>query len=113
MDSTQTSFAEVTAQRLQALAELYRLGQVSDVMGRTLEKLLAYEAELCQTQLSQLETDLAAFEQQYQLSSDEFYRRFQTGQTDDTMDFVEWASLVQIANNLRHRLKLLTEAITA
>jgi hypothetical protein len=111
VDSTQTSFAEVTAQRLQALAELYRLGQVSDVMDRTLEKLLAYEAELCQTQLSQLETDLAAFEQQYQLSSDEFYRRFQAGQTDDSMDFVEWASLVQMANNLKQRLKLLTEAI--
>ncbi len=113
MDSTQTPFAEVTAQRLQALAELYRLGQVSDVMDRTLEKLLAYEAELCQAQLSQLETDLAAFEQQYQLSSDEFYRRFQAGQTDDTMDFVEWVSLVQIANNLRQRLNLLTEATTA
>lgn len=113
MDSAQTSFAEVTAQRLQALAELYRLGQVSDVMDRTLEKLLAYEAELCQAQLSQLQTDLVAFEQQYQFSSDEFYRRFQAGQTDDAMDFVEWASLVQMANNLRQRLKLLTEAIKA
>lgn len=113
MNIAQTSFAEVTAQRLQALAELYRLGQVSEVMDRTLEKLLAYEAELCQTQLNQLQTDLAAFEQQYQLSSDEFYRRFQAGQTDDSMDFVEWASLVQMAHNLKQRLKLLTEAVKA
>lgn len=113
MNNIQTSAAKVTAQRLQALAELYRLGQVSEVMDRTLEKLLVYEAEISQDQLNQLQSDLAIFEQQYQLSSDEFYRRFQAGQTDDTMDFVEWASLVQMASNLRQRLKLLTEAIEA
>jgi len=41
-----------------------------------LGKLLVYEAEGYQAQLSQLQADLAAFEQQYQLSSSEFYRRF-------------------------------------
>ena len=41
------------------------------------------------------------------MTSDEFYRRFRAGQTDDRMDFVEWASLVQMAANLRQRLSLL------
>jgi len=58
--------------------------------------------------LNQLQADLAEFEQRYGLSSDTFYRRFQTGQTDDRMDYVEWASLVQMTRNLQKRLHLLT-----
>ena len=40
------------------------------------------------------------------MASDDFYRRYQAGQTDDRMDFVEWAALVQMANN--QRLRVLT-----
>jgi len=99
----------LTAERLHALAELYQQGQASDLMDRTLEKLLRHEAEQCQAQLRQLQADLAQFEQQYQLSSTEFYRQFQAGQTSDDMDYVEWASLVQMAHNLEKRLRLLTD----
>ena len=108
MNDKQVSSTNVVAQRLHTLAELYQQGQVSEVMDRTLEKLLAYEAEVCRAQLSQLQADLAAFERQYQLASSEFYRRFQAGQTDDMMDYVEWASLVQMSDNLKKRLELLT-----
>ena len=51
--------------------------------------------------LEQLRKDLAEFENKYNLSSQEFYRQFQDGKTDDRMDFVEWASLFQIADNLQ------------
>ena len=98
----------LTAERLHALAELYQQGQVSDLMDRTLEKLLRHEAERCQAQLRQIQTDLGEFEQKYHLSSTEFYRLFQAGQTSDEMDYVEWASLVQMARNLEKRLRLLT-----
>jgi hypothetical protein len=50
---------------------------------------VVYEADVCRAQLRQLQTDLAEFERQYSLSSAEFYRRFQAGQTDDRMDYVE------------------------
>ena len=96
------------AQRLRALARLYQQGQASTLMDRTLSKLLAHEADICRAQLNQLQADLAEFEQRYGLSSDAFYRRFQAGQTDDRMDYVEWASLVQMTRNLQKRLRLLT-----
>jgi uncharacterized protein YukE len=98
----------LTAERLHALAELYRQGQVSDLTERTLAKLLRQEAEACQAQLSQLQADLSEFEQKYHRSSAEFYQQFQAGQTGDDMDYVEWASLVQMADNLTKRLRLLT-----
>jgi hypothetical protein len=97
----------LTAERLQALAELYRQGQESDLMDRTLEKLLRHEAEQSQVQLRQLQADLAELEQRYHLSSAEFYQRYRAGQMGDEMDYIEWASLVQMAHNLEKRLELL------
>ena len=113
MGNVRQSSAGVTAQRLQMLAQIYQKGQASALMERTLDKLLAHEADVCRTQLSQLQADLAEFEQRYSLSSAEFYRRFQAGQTDDRMDYVEWASLVQMAQRLQERLRLLTGEDTA
>jgi len=81
------------------------------LMDRTLDKLLTHEAQVSRTQLTQLQADLAEFERRYGFLSEEFYRRFQAGQTDDRMDFVEWASLVQMADNLQKRLRLLTNEV--
>jgi hypothetical protein len=106
--SVLASPSNTVAQRLAALAQLYQQGQPSALVERTLDKLLAYEAEICRAQLAQLQADLAEFEQRYGMPSDEFYRRFQAGQTDDRMDYVEWASLVQMADNAQKRLRLLT-----
>jgi len=105
--SVLTTPSNTVAQRLTALAQLYQQGQPNALIERALDKLLAYEADTCRTQLAQLQADLAEFEQRYGLSSDEFYRHFQSGQTDDRMDYVEWASLAQMAQNLRERLRLL------
>jgi hypothetical protein len=103
----QTMSTATVAKRLSRLALLYEKGQASEVMDRTLDKLLTYEAEQSQAQLDELTTELSEIEHKYGMTSDEFYRRFQAGQTDDRMDFVEWASLVQMAANVRQRLSLL------
>jgi alpha-amylase/alpha-mannosidase (GH57 family) len=106
--TVQASSAATVAQRLRVLAQLYQQGQASEFMDRTLNKLLAHEADLCREQLNELQEDLAEFEERYGLPSDEFYRRYQAGQTDDRMDYVEWASLVQMRNNLQERLQILS-----
>jgi len=107
MSSVQSPSTTIS-QRLRTLAQLYQQGRPSELMERTLDKMLSFEADTCQAQLAELEADLAAFEERYNLSSAEFYRRFQAGEIDDRMDYVEWASLVQMADNLRARLRLLT-----
>jgi hypothetical protein len=55
-----------------------------------------------------LRHDLAEFEERYGLSSAKFYQSFQKGLTDDWMDYIEWASLFQMKENLRKRLQILT-----
>jgi hypothetical protein len=98
----------VVADRLERLAHLLRTGQASDLMSRTLDKLISHEAEVSLTQLKQLQTDLAEFEGAYGMTSDEFFHRYQTGLTDDRMEFVEWASLIQMTLKLRQRMEALT-----
>ncbi len=92
---------------LEQLAELYRHGYESEIMRKTLNKLFKYETETCISQLRQLGNDLSDFEKQYDMSSEEFYQHFQEGKTDDKMDFVEWASLVQMSFRLGKQLELL------
>lgn len=93
--------------RVQTLEKLYAEGQVSPVIDLALEKALAYERGEAQHQLAQLEQDLAEFEQEYGLTSDGFYARFEAGEMGDAVDFVEWASLFQMAQRLQDRIALL------
>lgn len=95
------------AQKLEQLAEMCRQGHASDMMLKTLHKLFGYEARSCLSQLEELRQALSDFEQRHGMSSDLFYRRFKAGETDDRMDFVEWASLVQMTRRLEKRLALL------
>jgi hypothetical protein len=110
MSEVQVMTRNNAARLLQKLARLYQQQQVSETMARTLEKLLHYEAESSREQLRQLREDLRQFEEKYGLSSAEFYQRFQAGETDDRMDYVEWAAMAQMAQNLEARLELLTSA---
>ncbi len=97
-----------TAEKLRTLAQLHQRGQFTELMDRTLDKLFSYEADISRQQLAQLQSDLAEFEARYGMTSEEFYARFQAGELGDDMDYVEWASLVQMARNLRERLSVLT-----
>lgn len=38
------------------------------------------------------------FEERYQMSSENFYQRFQAGELEDTIDFFEWNTYYEIVN---------------
>lgn len=44
-----------------------------------------------QSQVLDLENRLKNFESQYQMSSENFYQRFRSGELGDSMDFFEWS----------------------
>jgi hypothetical protein len=97
----------MSADRVQVLEKLYEQGQGSELLDQALEKLFVYELRTCERQLDQLAQDLAEFEYRYSLSSLDFYRKFQAGEMGDAMDYVEWASLCQMARRLEDRIDLL------
>jgi hypothetical protein len=58
--------------------------------------------------LAALIRSLVAYEQRYQMSSADFYVRYQKGEMGDTIDFVEWAGdyqhYLEIKDELERRL---------
>jgi len=65
-----------------------------------------------ETVLRDLERDLADLEQQYQMSSEVFYQRWQAGQLGDAADFMDWNALYQMACQVRDRLNVLRDEST-
>jgi len=80
-----------TVNRLQSLLDLYRGGYHSPIVDQAVSKLIALEAKQCRAELQRLTARLSGYEQQYQMTSDEFYRRFRSGELGDDMDWVEWS----------------------
>jgi hypothetical protein len=103
-----TSVYIKTPRQISRLAELYAKKHVSDLTARTLGKLVDLEISEASMQLKEIERDLAEYEKQYGMSSHEFFEKYNSGQTDDRMDYVEWASLTQMADHLRQHLELLS-----
>ena len=101
-----TTQAEIINQ-LKTLEALSQQGGYSDILALSLRKIIIQEKNNIQVQIQELETDLQAFEQQYQLSSEDFYRQFKTGQLGDDIDFVEWSVFHEIWLDLQKRLTLI------
>jgi hypothetical protein len=101
-----------TLDKLRSLEQLYRQDFRSEVIDRTLDKLLAAEAELVLAERRDLETRLSAYEEQFNMSSQEFYLRFRAGELGDEVDFVEWNVFYEMHQAIRQRLDVLTGEIS-
>jgi hypothetical protein len=44
---------------------------------------------------AELKADVEAFEKKYRMSSDEFMRKFESGEMGDSADAVEWSALLE------------------
>ncbi len=60
-----------------------------------------------ETDLRRVNETLTQFERQYEISSDEFWRRFQAGEMPDTADFMEWNVFCKMRQRITSRLHIL------
>lgn len=90
------------------LAERYGKKQVSENAARALNKAFDLEVSQLQMQLDDIQRVMADYEKQYGMKSAEFFAKFDSGKTDDRMDYVEWAGLFQMAEDLREQIHTLT-----
>ena len=98
---------ESTLDRLQYLEALYRRGYRSDVVDRSMDKIIALERAAAWRELEDLQERLRAFEMQYQMLSEDFYRRFRSAELGDGVDFVEWSIFYEMWEAVRDRLEVL------
>ena len=99
-----------TLERLQSLATLYRQGYRSAVIDRSLDKIIALECAAARREHADLRERLQAFETRYQMSSEDFYRRFRAGAMGDSMDVVDWSTFYELWESVRARLAILEAA---
>ncbi|HOU15842.1 MAG TPA: hypothetical protein PKZ84_22285 [Anaerolineae bacterium] len=97
-----------TLEKLSVLETLYRRGYQSDVIDLTVDKMIALERERAERELKEFDIRLKAFEQHYQMRSEDFYRRFQQGQLGDSADFFEWSAVYAMHQSVVERLENFT-----
>lgn len=78
-----------------------------NVIERTLNKLIAIQTSRYQMAIQQITPDLKAFEKRFEMSSEECYSRFNSGNMGDDGDIFEWISLYENILLYQKRLNLL------
>jgi len=68
------------------------------------QNIIAYQIAELKRGILNLRLDLKGFEK-YQLSTDDFYRQFGQGATDDREDYVVWAGLYEMLHRDEERLQ--------
>ncbi len=96
-----------TLEKLGQLESLYRQGYRSDVVDRTVDKLLVMESVVLQREIFNIQEKLQRFEKAYQLPSHEFFQRFEAGLLGDSADFVEWSAFYEMSLSLQENQKAL------
>lgn len=96
-----------TSHKLEVLKETYSDESELDLI---LGKLLDASLSQLRLRLERYARDLREFEQRYAMESAEFYRRFQTGELGDSMDFFEWAGLYELREDVLGKIDRLEKA---
>jgi hypothetical protein len=94
----------ITLEKMHRLETIYRRGHQSELIDRTVDKLIDLEQARAARELAELDQRLAAFEQQYQLASAAFYARYEAGQLEDSADFMEWSSFCDMRRSAQQVL---------
>jgi superfamily II helicase len=93
--------------KLKIIENLYYQGSLNEAIEQTLDKIISQELVIAEQKKAELETDIKQFEQEYQMSSLDFYQRFHRGELSDDVDFVEWNSFYEMCDSLQQRIKIL------
>jgi hypothetical protein len=73
------------------------------------EAALQNEQQLLQAGIRRTEQRLRDFEKQYGLSSEQFFRRYENDEFDETLDFIEWVGEYRLLESMRAELDILQE----
>jgi len=73
------------------------------------EAALANELRLLEAAIRRTEERLREFEAKYQLSTEEFIRRFERDEFEETLEFAEWIGEYRMLERLREKADTLRE----
>jgi len=101
-----------TLEKVRRLEEYLATSNVTldPVLDITINKILVRELNRITEIKTRLENQLAEFEERYALQSGDFYKRYESGELGDAIDFVEWASTIEMLTNLQQQIAILEHA---
>lgn len=82
------------------------------IIDSTLTKLITIQIARYQNTIKQIKAELMEFEKKFNMSSEECYRRFNSGELGDGGDFFEWVGLYENILLYEKRIKILDSAVS-
>ena len=82
--------------------------QSDTVIDNVLDKLFDRERQRLLIQQDEWRNELTQFEEQYQLSSADFYQKFARGEMGDEIDFVDWAAAWRVYQTILRSLNFVS-----
>ena len=80
-----------------------------DEVRKVLDSALRHEADLANARRTYFERACRAFEQQYQMSSEEFMRQFESGALGDDAVYFDWYAAKRGLDLWERRFRILSE----
>jgi len=75
-----------------------------------LESAIQTELRVLQLGIGRTQEKIAVFEQEYELSSDEFEKLLNSGSIQENLDFIEWSGEIETLRRLQNKYRTLHEA---
>jgi hypothetical protein len=91
------------------MAELTLVSTGHHPLKPLVEAALANELRLLEAAIRRTEQRLCEFEAKYQLSTDEFIRRFEGDELEETLELAEWVGEYRLLKRLREKADTLRE----
>jgi DNA-binding SARP family transcriptional activator len=81
------------------------------IIDSTLSKLIDIQIARYQNNIKEISAELKEFEKRFGMSSEECYRRFESGELGDEGDFFEWIGLYENVLLFKKQVEILESAI--
>ena len=95
--------------KLHTLEALLQKGYKSDLIGKSLNKLMELELAKLKHELSEIDARIRDFEAKHDISSENFAKKFHAGLADDSADSIEWISFIDMRMALVQQIELLQQ----
>ena len=95
--------------KMPRLSIFYDAPAKKDRINNIIENALQREKKILKTALKPTKDNLRKFEDRYQMSSEKFFKLYQTGKTDDRDDYIDWAGEYHIYRSIAEKIQDLEE----
>ncbi len=92
---------------IKVLEQLFEKDLSDEYLQKAISKIISYEIAKTTEELEELRAELKVYEQRFEMTSEDFFRKFSAGELDDSADFFEWSALYQMYLRASERLSIL------